>query len=164
MDTLLSKYELLENRERIIHNLDTYDRRLIDGRITGCGKCVGYCRFNGHPGFLTRDLQKKHDCLEKGCNYFIPKEKTQSIKSDNKHATLLCDTARKTLSHLEYMKVVRAVKSNCDKWYLDFVTISNDMSYTDYLSTIEELTGSSLEFRMMNWPYEKVVSYIFSLN
>lgn len=47
------------------------NRRLIDGKITGCGKCVGYCRFEKHPGFLTRMQRKEHNCLGKRCFYYI---------------------------------------------------------------------------------------------
>ena len=30
-----------------------YNRKCIDGSITGCGNCVGYCQYKEHPGFLT---------------------------------------------------------------------------------------------------------------
>lgn len=59
---------------------DKINRRCIDGRITGCGKCVGYCRYNGHPGFLTREHRKEHDCLGKGCYYYLPKKKYAAQK------------------------------------------------------------------------------------
>ncbi len=52
-----------------------HHRRCIDGRITGCGNCVGYCSFRDHPGYLTKDLRKKHDCIKKACNYYVPKAK-----------------------------------------------------------------------------------------
>ena len=52
-----------------------HHRRCIDGRITGCGNCVGYCNFRDHPGYLTKDLRKKHDCIKKGCNYYVSKTK-----------------------------------------------------------------------------------------
>ena len=50
-----------------------HHRRCINGKTTGCGNCVGYCKYNGHPGYLTRELRKQHDCVKKGCNYYIPK-------------------------------------------------------------------------------------------
>lgn len=52
-----------------------HHRRCIDGTVTGCGNCVGYCQFRDHPGYLTKDLRKQHDCIKKGCNYYIPKSK-----------------------------------------------------------------------------------------
>lgn len=51
-----------------------YDRRLIDGRITGCGKCVGFCQYHNHSGFLTKEQRKEHDCLRKQCFYYVPKQ------------------------------------------------------------------------------------------
>lgn len=50
-------------------------RKCIDGRITGCGNCVGYCQYNEHPGYLTKELRKAHNCIKKSCNYYLPKEK-----------------------------------------------------------------------------------------
>ena len=52
-----------------------HHRRCIDGKVTGCGNCVGYCQFREHPGYLTKELRKQHDCIKKGCNYYIPKSK-----------------------------------------------------------------------------------------
>ncbi len=48
-----------------------HTRRCIDGKITGSGKCVGYCTFYEHEGFLTRQLRQEHDCLKKGCRYYV---------------------------------------------------------------------------------------------
>ena len=48
-------------------------RRCIDNKITGRNKCVGYCQHNEHPGFLTERHIKQHNCIGKGCHYFIAK-------------------------------------------------------------------------------------------
>ena len=50
----------------------------MDGRVYGCSKCVGYCRYYGHPGFLTGKLRQEHDCLGKGCAHYVPKERSGS--------------------------------------------------------------------------------------
>ena len=34
------------------------NRRCINGKITSCGRCVGYCSFQEHAGFLTREQQR----------------------------------------------------------------------------------------------------------
>lgn len=52
-----------------------YTRKCIDGTITGCGNCVGYCQYNQHPGFLTADMRKEHNCVGKGCDYYVAKPK-----------------------------------------------------------------------------------------
>ena len=54
-----------------------YNRRLIDGKITGCGKCVGYCRYENHPGFLSKEQRKRHNCIKNNCFYYIPKSKQE---------------------------------------------------------------------------------------
>lgn len=63
-----TQYQQLEARYGSGHN-----RRLIDGRVTGCGKCVGYCQYRNHSGFLTKEQRKEHDCLSKQCFYYVPK-------------------------------------------------------------------------------------------
>lgn len=52
-----------------------HHRRCIDGKITGCGKCVGYCRYSEHPGYLTSKHRNEHDCIRKKCFYYVPKKK-----------------------------------------------------------------------------------------
>ena len=54
---------------------NSYNRRCIDGHITGCGKCIGYCTYQEHSGFLTKQLRKEHNCINKGCFYYLPKPK-----------------------------------------------------------------------------------------
>lgn len=49
-------------------------RRLIDGTVTGCNRCVGCCTYREHPGFLTRQQRQAHDCVGKGCYYYLPKQ------------------------------------------------------------------------------------------
>jgi hypothetical protein len=51
--------------------------RCIDGRRTNCGNCVGYCRYAGHEGFLTRQQRKEHNCIVKRCDYYLPKPKNR---------------------------------------------------------------------------------------
>ena len=57
---------------------DRFHLRCIDGHKTSCGNCVGYCRYAGHEGFLTRELRKEHNCLGKQCDYYLSKPKKES--------------------------------------------------------------------------------------
>ncbi len=52
-----------------------YSRRTIDGKTVGCSKCVGYCSYDEHTGFLTQKLRKQHNCIKKRCDYYIGKKK-----------------------------------------------------------------------------------------
>ncbi|MBO5955519.1 MAG: hypothetical protein J6Q10_01825, partial [Clostridia bacterium] len=56
-------------------NGDSHTRRCIDGRLTGKANCVGYCRYSGHEGYLTKEQRREHDCLGKGCFYYLQKPK-----------------------------------------------------------------------------------------
>ena len=51
------------------------ERKCINGRVTGSNKCVGYCQYEEHPGFLTKELRRQHDCIKKKCCYYIGKSK-----------------------------------------------------------------------------------------
>lgn len=68
-DTLT--YEWFEKQSK-----SKYVRKCIDNRTVGSNKCVGYCNFEEHRGFLTRKLRKKHNCIKKKCHYYIQKNKS----------------------------------------------------------------------------------------
>ena len=53
-----------------------FRRRTIDGSITGSNKCVGYCLFDDHPGYLTEKQRHNHNCLANNCYHYIAKEKS----------------------------------------------------------------------------------------
>ena len=79
-------YEELEK----FHAKANHNRKLITGRTTGCGNCVGYCEYEEHPGYLNTALRKEHNCVKKGCNYYIPKRKQASAElPDNPFAAIL---------------------------------------------------------------------------
>ena len=40
-------------------------RRCIDGSVTGRNRCVAYCNYENHPGFLTRPHLLSHNCAAK---------------------------------------------------------------------------------------------------
>ena len=79
------------NREKAYGS--PHHRKLIDGNRTGCGKCVGYCSFCEHPGYLTKELRKQHDCIKKGCHYYVPKEKEKVEVVSNPFAVLLASAS-----------------------------------------------------------------------
>ncbi|MBR4858017.1 MAG: hypothetical protein IKU08_02390 [Clostridia bacterium] len=68
--TTENKFEFYEK-----NSPSKYTRISINGSIVGCNNCVGYCMFSGHPGFVTKEQRKEHDCIRKNCYYYIPKPK-----------------------------------------------------------------------------------------
>ena len=79
-------YHYMESKQESPHR-----RKCIDGSVTGSGNCVGYCRFCEHPGYLTKELRKEHDCIKKGCHYYTAKScgKTEQQVQCNPFAALL---------------------------------------------------------------------------
>ena len=73
---MFTEYEFYERREKT-----EFTRRCINGKITGCGKCVGFCKCDLHPGFLTRALRQKKNCIKKGCVNYVRKEKSVILKT-----------------------------------------------------------------------------------
>lgn len=55
-------------------------RRSIDGVEVGSSRCVAFCRFDGHPCFLTEKQRREHDCLGKDCRYYLAKPDRQKEK------------------------------------------------------------------------------------
>ena len=53
-------------------------RRCIDGSSVQNSKCVGYCNFSEHRGFLTEKERRKHDCMGKNCEHYLPKVSSSS--------------------------------------------------------------------------------------
>ena len=68
--TAAGRYRAVEDGHAAPHR-----RRCIDGRITGAGNCVGFCHYCEHPGYLTKELRKEHDCIKKACCHYAPKER-----------------------------------------------------------------------------------------
>ena len=76
------EYMTYENVEKK-YGLKNHTRKCIDGIITSCGNCVGYCMYCEHSGFLTKELRKKHNCIGKQCHHYV--EKKVLTKDDFSH-------------------------------------------------------------------------------
>ena len=99
-----------------------FNLRCIDGSIHGCGKCVGYCSYDGHAGFLTPEMRKAHQCLEKRCYYHYPKQAVQGKKHDDSktYQERLLSIAQAATAAMEGLRVIRATvgpNANCVVYY-----------------------------------------------
>ena len=168
MENKITVYECYEKQSN-----SQYNRRLIDGKITGCGKCVGYCDYREHSGFLTKEQRKQHNCLGRQCRHYIPKEKSETSSQkraeiikleEERDSEYLFRAARNIIAGLDYMKIVRVVNIDSNCWYLDYVSISNDNYHMTLKKKIEDETGLSVEFRRLNWPFERCAEYLLSCN
>ena len=70
----MKRIENLLSKKRTYYN--------IDGTRSETTKRVGFCNNDLHKGYLTKKLMDEHQCIEKGCHYFIKeKERENEIKS-----------------------------------------------------------------------------------
>ena len=86
-------------------------RRCIDGNVTGRNRCVGYCNYENHPGFLTRSHLLAHNCEEKNCVYFAPQEKQAAFVFSAPQPTKeLLRLAQKETANWEGLRVLNCTR------------------------------------------------------
>ena len=97
---MISEYAFYDS-----HSKSKYNRISIDGTVVGCSRCVGYCKYDMHPGFLTEKMRKVHHCIEKGCNYYLEKDKYEKKdrKVGNDYLLQIEKSAKEHTSELEGM-------------------------------------------------------------
>ena len=140
-----------------------YERKCIDGTITGCGKCVGFCEYSGHPGFLTEKLRKNHKCLEKGCFYYIQKPASVHRRTEDTsfHSTLL-SAAKKQTADMAGIKVISVTEVSCNHWCLAYVTITNAYSLHDVKKVLEAELNCNICLKKLNYSFDKCAQLILA--
>lgn len=150
-------YEAYEKLSR-----SQYDRRCIDNTIAGCSRCVGYCKYEGHPGFLTEKHRKVHRCIEKGCYYYLAKparEKT-TLKRPTDLSSSILSLAREILAGEEYTRVIRVENKEADRYTAFYVTITNECGFADCTSLIRRELGTEVDFVKLNYDFDKCVALL----
>ena len=133
----------------------TYNRKCINGKITGCGNCVGYCTYNMHPGFLTKELRKEHDCINKGCYYYIakpPKQETSSITENSTQDILSFAKHSTTIS--EGVMFMRVDKQSSDNYTIYYITITKDFMLTKLKEEIESKFTCNIDFIELPYSFD----------
>lgn len=139
---------------------DGHNRKCIDGRITGCGKCVGYCKYEGHPGFLTEGQRVSHNCIGNECKYYIPKpERVRSLPKMTDPAKILLDLVREAVSSMEGLKVTR-VRNDNGSWVANYVTISNDYQLDQIERNVNRQSGLKFRFNRLNLDFDTCVQIV----
>ncbi len=139
---------------------DGFNRRCIDGRVTGCGKCVGYCQYQSHPGFLTEELRRKHQCLEHCCHYYLQKPERQKNVKEIAPAIRLMSLTSEFCEKMEGMRVLRALEEK-NGWVLNYVTLTNEYPLDRIAGLLTQIWGKSVRFRRLNLDYETCANLIF---
>lgn len=163
------EYMTYENVEKK-YGLKNHTRKCIDGKITSCGKCVGYCMYCEHSGFLTKELRKKHNCIGKQCHHYV--EKKTLTKDDFSHPfasafsswnnkvddvfSMACSLTR-NFEGMRFMAAKPLDELVCE---LSYVTISNDYELDSIVNAIESEMGIRVEMRKLNYAFDNAVSLI----
>ncbi len=142
---------------------DGHNRICINGVVTGCGKCVGYCQYKGHPGFVTKKLRKKHECIEKKCHYYVPKPKRKKISDTN--VTLLDSlllAAIQLTNQMEGMRVMSVHEQSRNCWQFNYITISNEYPIQELIHHLEQDFHGKISFQKLNYSFERCVQLILA--
>lgn len=140
-----------------------HNRKCIDGRITGCSKCVGFCNFSGHPGFLTAAQRAKHNCVGHCCNYYLPKpERINPMKQISDPAKVLFGMIREAVSDMEGLRVTRLRNVN-GSWIANYVTLSNDYQLETIEKIVKQQSGFNFRFQRLNLDFDTCVQIVMGV-
>ena len=154
--TEMNKYAFFEKGSP-----SAFTRVCIDGHITGSNKCVGYCQYQEHSGFLTTELLVQHDCIKKGCDYFIAKPKYKDTTKNNDDMSLMIlSHAQKAFSHNEGVKIIRVKNTEFKEYTISYITITNDYNLDDYIEVAQKLFGVEVSFVKLNYDFEVCVELL----
>lgn len=153
----MTKYEYYESLSP-----SRVNRRCINGRITGSGKCVGYCTYDGHPGFLTNELCKAHSCIDKNCFYYVAKERTKQEVTVTyvDHSLFILEEARKHLKYSDSIYPVKVKRNSFDSYSVCYVTISSEKIPDRLLKKFSDNFGVNVKFEKLNYDFDKCFELI----
>ena len=144
---------------------DVRFRPCIDGSSTSRSKCIGYCEFPDHPGFLTERLRVQHECEEIGCVYYQPKppkpprDKVQRIVIETRHNEVM-ELAVAETAKLEGLKVMGVSEEQSGVWQISYIAIAN-YSLDTIKKRMEDKIGEKIVFCVLPYQYDAAVAVIF---
>jgi len=153
-----SEYERIEAQYRSPHT-----RRCIDGSITGCGNCVGYCKFEQHPGFLTREQRMQHNCLNKGCHYYVAKSAQTSVPKPRDKGKELQEIASRLSADMDGFRITSVAQSAKGEWRIFYVTISHDQPLEQLLREIRALWEEQVFLQQLSCDFDQAVQLIYQI-
>lgn len=143
--------------------IENFNLRCIDGSIHGCGKCVGYCAYEGHAGFLTAELRKEHQCIEKGCFHYSPKPRGLK-NSCNDNAALqqkIFLIARATTAAMEGLRVIRVAVESDKNCIVHYAAIAQ-YDVSPVVAAIEASTGSRVTMKQIPCDFDVAVALVMA--
>ena len=147
------------------------NRRLIDGTVTGCGNCVGYCACEDHPGYLNDKLRAEHGCLRKGCDHYLPRRKQSESPSPSPFSSVLTEmqtqteqvfaTAKEMLAPYEGLRLMEISQQVMGEYEITYVTLSNDYPFDTFAKRMYDEYGFTVTFRRLDYSLERITELIF---
>lgn len=138
------------------------DRRCIDGHITGSGNCVGYCMYDVHSGFLTKELREAHNCIENGCFYYLQKVKPKKVQVKNSNrSSEVVKIASDVIFAYEGIRIMDATEMLNGGWIVKYISITNDYSIETIENRVSTLVGESITMVNLNYDFDRVAQLIF---
>jgi len=159
-ETVYSTAEsLYERYEKQCHS--KYNRRCIDNSVTGCNRCVGYCQYADHPGFLTEELRKRHNCIGKQCFHYVakPRKKNTPQLIVDLTASILA-MARQIMCQNEFARVLRVENTEFRKYSAYYVSITSECNFDEYSAQIKNELGVEVDFINLNYDFDKCVALL----
>lgn len=140
-----------------------FNLRCIDGSLHGCGRCVGYCAYDGHAGFLTAELQDKHRCIEKGCFYHSSKPKARRSLQDNNKSLQrrILLTARDATATMEGLRVIRVAVEPDATCVIYYAAIA-EYDVAPVVETIAASTGYQVAMKQIPCDFDVAVALVMS--
>lgn len=135
------------------------NRRCIDGSVTGCGNCVGYCQYQEHPGFLTQKQRREHDCINKKCHRYIPKPQRIRTEKNEDISSVLLALARQSVGGIEDIRIMN-IKRDDSRWLICYVTVFGQYNFFDMEQKIQEQAGVSVIMQKLNYSFDHCVELI----
>ncbi len=154
-------YRVIDKRFGSVTN-----KRCIDGRITGSNKCIGFCNYADHPGYVTSEIAQKHMCFEKGCGYFIQKTRELVCAPQKENGDIyskIVESVYEQCNAFEGMKIINH-KISGNKIVFYYVTISKEYRFDMIVQSFDKaLFGLEIEFRVVPCEYTDAVNIIFDM-
>lgn len=142
---------------------NTYSRRCIDGSTVGCNKCVGYCQYEGHEGFLTEKHRKAHDCLGKECFHYLPKPRAERrAKMDTCTTATLKDGVAEILTKFEGLRPMHIELDTAGICLIEYITISNAYIIPEIEREISNLLGKPAKMVKLDYDFDRVVQLLLN--
>lgn len=135
------------------------NRKCIDGTITGCGNCVGYCQYQKHPGFLTKKIRKEHDCINKQCYHYLPKPQKNKSERPTDFSALLLGLAKQFSKGMDDIRIMN-VRQTENGWTIGYITVFGQQSFSEIERAIEAESGLPVIMEKIDYSFERRVELI----